>query len=387
MRDPHLDKLAHLLVNFSTNVKPGELVRISGDACAAPALEAIYDHVLKAGGHPMLRIGLDNCRDILLQDGNEDQLGYQNPIQMDEAQKIDVSIGLWADTNTRSATRLDPTRLQQAGKAHTAWRKVFFERAAAHEDPAAHPGIKPLRWVGTQYPTLASAQDAEMSLREYERFVFEAGALHKDDPIAHWQQVKIRQQRVADYLNGKSTLRLRADNGTDLTVDVSGMRWINCWGESNFPDGEVFTGPNLGGKGINGTVNYSFPAVYGGHEVCDVELTFENGRVVDEKASKGLDYLRAMLNQDEGARNAGEIAVGTNYQIQQFSRNTLFDEKIGGTFHLAVGAGYPETGNTNESALHWDMVCDMRQGGTIEVDGEIMQRDGQFVFDGWPGRD
>lgn len=170
------------------------------------------------------------------------------------------------------------------------------------------------------------------------------------------------------------------------------MTWINCDGHENFPDGEVFTGPNLQAAdgGVNGVVRYSFPAVYRGREVHDIELTFEKGRVVDAKASKNLDYLLAMLDQDEGARSLGEIAVGTNYQIQRYTKNTLFDEKIGGTFHAAVGAGYPETGNSNSSGLHWDMVCDLRaddgpgSGGTVEVDGEIISKDGRFVFEGWP---
>jgi aminopeptidase len=165
------------------------------------------------------------------------------------------------------------------------------------------------------------------------------------------------------------------------------MRWINCAGESNFPDGEVFTGPNLEAAdgGVNGVVRYSFPAVHHGREVHDIQLTFEKGRVVDAKASKNLDFLLQMLDQDEGARRVGEIAIGTNYNITRYSKNTLFDEKIGGTFHAAVGAGYPETGNANESGLHWDMVCDLREGGTITVDGEVISRDGRFVFPGWPG--
>jgi aminopeptidase len=199
---------------------------------------------------------------------------------------------------------------------------------------------------------------------------------------------------VCDYLQGKKELRFRAGDlsggGTDLTVNVEGMTWINCCGKENFPDGEVFTGPNLDAPdgGVNGVVRYSFPAVHNGREVHDIELTFEKGRVVDAKASKGLDFLTAMLDQDDRARYLGEIAIGTNYQIQRYTKNTLFDEKIGGTFHAAVGSGYPETGNTNSSGLHWDMVCDLREpagGGTIEADGEVFSRDGRFVFDGWPG--
>ena len=262
-----------------------------------------------------------------------------------------------------------------------------MKRAAAAEFPDQYPGVKPLKWVGTLFPTQASAQDAERSLREYEDFVFKAGYLDLDNPAAKWEEIREKQQRVVDYLTGKELLHFQTPNGTDLKVNVDGMTWINCAGESNFPDGEVFTGPNLkhAEGGVNGVVKYSFPAVHNGREVHDIELTFKGGRVVDAKASKGLDFLEAMLDQDEGARSLGEIAIGTNYAVTEYTKNTLFDEKIGGTFHAAVGAGYPETGNDNKSGLHWDMVCDLRTGGTITVDGEVISRDGKFVFDGWPG--
>ena len=387
MRDQRLDKLADVLVNYSVKVQPGQLVRIRGDQVGAGLLEAIYEAVLKAGGHPLLRIGCDACQDIFLQTASEAQLKHVNPIALAEVKEIDADIALWADVNTKSATRVDPKRAGLVSSARKPVFEVFMQRAAAAEFPEQNPGVKPLKWVGTQFPTQASAQDAERSLREYEDFVFKAGYLDREDPAAIWQGIREKQQRVVDYLTGKSLIHFQTANGTDLKVNIDGMTWINCAGESNFPDGEVFTGPNLkhAEGGVNGTVRYSFPAVYNGREVHDIELTFKHGRVVDAKASKGLDFLKAMLDQDEGARSLGEIAIGTNYAITEYTKNTLFDEKIGGTFHAAVGAGYPETGNANQSGLHWDMVCDLRTGGTITVDGEVISRDGRFVFDGWPG--
>ncbi|MBX2852691.1 MAG: aminopeptidase [Phycisphaeraceae bacterium] len=387
MRDQRLDKLADVLVNYSVKVQPGQLIRINGDQVGADLLEAIYEAVLKAGGHPLLRCGVESCQDIFLQCADEDQLQYVNPVNVAEVEHIDASIGLWADNNTKSATRVDPKRSGLASSARKPIFETFMKRAAAAEFPDQYPGVKPLKWVGTLYPTQASAQDAERSLREYEDFVFKAGYLDHDNPAEIWEQIREKQQRVVDYLNGKSLIHFQTTSGTDLTVNVDGMTWINCAGESNFPDGEVFTGPNLkhADGGVNGVVKYTFPAVHNGREVHDIELTFEAGRVVDAKASKGLDFLIAMLDQDEGARSLGEIAVGTNYQVTEYTKNTLFDEKIGGTFHAAVGAGYPETGNDNQSGLHWDMVCDLRTGGTITVDGEVISRDGKFVFDGWPG--
>ena len=387
MRDQRLEKLADVLVNYSVQVQPGQLVRIRGDEVGTDLLEAIYEAVLKAGAHPLLRITSDACHDIFMQSASEEQLKYIDPIAVAEAETIDVSISLWAEVNTKSATRVDPKRSGMTSAARKPIFETFMKRAAAAEFPDQYPGVKPLKWVDTLFPTQANAQDAERSLREYEDFVFKAGYLDHDDPAAQWTKIREQQQRVVDYLNGKSLLHFETPNGTDLKVNVDGMTWINCAGESNFPDGEVFTGPNLkhADGGVNGVVKYSFPAVHNGREVHDIELTFENGRVVDAKASKGLDFLIAMLDQDEGARSLGEIAIGTNYQVTEYTKNTLFDEKIGGTFHAAVGAGYPETGNDNQSGLHWDMVCDLRTGGTITVDGEVISRDGKFVFDGWPG--
>ncbi len=379
MRDQRLDQLARVLVEYSTAVKPGQIVRITGDPVAIPLLEAVYEQTVRAGGHPHLRCVPDSLRDMFFELASDEQLEYVSPLVFHEVETIDVSIGLWAETNTKSLSRVDPKRQGQASAARKPIFKTFMSRAANDE----------LRWVGTLFPTPASAQDAEMSLRQYVDFVFGAGHLDKADPVAEWRKIEKRQQQVVDYLNGKKQLRFQAANGTDLTVTVDGMKWVNCCGHHNFPDGEVFTGPNLQADdgGVNGVVRYSFPAVHNGREVHDIELTFEKGRVVNAKASKNEDFLIQMLDQDEGARNLGEIAIGTNYQIQQYSKNTLFDEKIGGTFHAAVGAGYPETGNANESGLHWDMVCDLREGGTITVDGEVIHKDGKFVFEGWPGRD
>ena len=380
MRDPRLDRLARVLTEYSTDLQPGQLVRLSGEPVGLALIEALYEAALARGAHPYVKLSPESIQEHLLAHASDEQLAYVSPLMQHEVETIDASIGLWAETNTKALSNIDPTRQSKASAARRPIMDTFMNRAAAGE----------LKWCGTLYPTAASAQDAEMSLRAYEDFVFAAGLLDHDDPVASWRDIAARQQKVADYLADKKELRFRAANGTDLLVNVEGMTWINCCGKENFPDGEVFTGPNLQAAdgGVNGVVRYTFPAVHHGREVHDIELTFERGRVVDEKASKNLDFLKAMLDQDEAARNLGEIAIGTNYQIQRYTKNTLFDEKIGGTFHAAVGAGYPETGNANSSGLHWDMVCDLRPeagGGTIEADGEVFSKDGRFVFDGWPG--
>jgi len=389
LRDSRINKLASVIVNYSTGVKKGQLVRISGDPIAMPLLEAIYEETIRAGAHPVLRLSPESCHEAFLELASEEQLMYLNPLLKHEIETIDVSIGIWAETNTKGLSRIDARRQGLASSARKPILKTMMERAAL---PASDP--RKLRWCGTLYPTLASAQDAEMSLRQYADFVFNAGFLNLEDPVAAWKKVHESQEKLRAYLQGKHELRFQSPNGTDLTVNVEGMTWINCSGHENFPDGEVFTGPNLNARdgGVNGIVHYSFPAVHNGREVHDITLRFEKGKVVEAHASKNEDFLLEMLDQDPGARFLGEIAIGTNYNIQEYSRNTLFDEKIGGTFHAAVGAGYPESGNTNESGLHWDMVCDLRPakgqstGGTITVDGEVISRDGQFLFEGWPGR-
>lgn len=375
MRDQRLDRLADILVRYSTRVKKGDLVEIRSDPIGFPLVSAVYERVLQAGGHPYWSARSDELTDALLLHGSDDQLTYVSPIETHRTETLDVSIGFWADINTKSLGRIEPARLATRRASQKDLSTRFMARAADGS----------LRWVGTQYPTHAAAQDAEMSLSQYEDFVFRAGLLHVPDPVAAWQQVHERQERVREYLQGKKEVHFRAPacnghDGTDLRVNVDGGIWVNCAGHENFPDGEVFAGP----QGAEGHVNYTFPAVYNGREVEGVRLAFKGGRVVDATARKGEDFLIAMLDQDKGARTMGEIAIGTNYGITEFTRNTLFDEKIGGTFHAACGAGYPESGSTNESGLHWDMVCDLRQGGTIEADGEQFHENGRFLRDGWP---
>lgn len=375
MRDPRLDRLADVLVSYSTGVKKGDLVGIFAEAVALPLVEAVCERVVKAGAHAVWVPRSESLTEILLTHGSEEQLRHVSPFAMHQVETLDVHIGFWAQVNTKYLGRIDPSRVAMHQSARKPHMKRFMERNAAGS----------LRWVGTQYPTQAAAQDAEMSLAQYAEFVFRAGYVHMPDPAAVWRRLHEQQELVRAYLQSKKTLRFRAPgadghDGTDLTVDVSGGTWINCAGKENFPDGEVFCGP----QGADGHVNYTFPAVYQGREVEGVRLKFKGGRVVDASATKNEDFLIKMLDQDAGARTMGEIAIGTNYAIGEFSRNTLFDEKIGGTFHAAVGAGYPESGNTNESGLHWDMVCDLRRGGSIEADGEAFHTDGRFVRDGWP---
>jgi aminopeptidase len=373
MRDPRLQKLADVLVNYSVGVKRGQLVAIRGPAIALPLITEVYRRVIDAGGHGMVRLTAEENDEIFLKHADEDQLKYCNPVTQYEYEHVDCAIGIWAEENTRLLTNADPEKMRISQSARKPLMDIFMKRAAEGK----------LRWTGTQFPSQACAQDADMSLADYEEFVFSAGLLHLPDPVAAWKRISEKQQRVADFLNGKSEYHVVAANGTDVRMSVAGMRWINCDGHENFPDGEVFTGPVV--ASVNGRIHFSFPAVHHGREVQDVKLVFRDGKVVEASASKGEDFLVKMLDMDAGSRFLGECAIGTNYSIQQYTRNTLFDEKIGGTVHFALGAGYPESGNNNQSGLHWDMVVDLRRGGFIEIDGVKINVDGKFTREGWPG--
>jgi aminopeptidase len=366
MPDPRLDKLARVLVRYSIGVRKNDWVRIQGSHLAADLMRACLREVLAAGGHPTLRVGIDGAAEITYKCASDAQLRFIPPSQGLETERLDAFISFWGGANTRELTGVDPKRMALAQAAQKPLFDKMLKRIATGS----------LRWVGTQFPTHSAAQDAEMSLAEYEDFVFKAGLLHKPDPVAEWKQVSKRQSRLVRLLGKLRTIRLEGPD-TDLSFSVAGRKWINCDGHENFPDGEVFTGPVE--NSAEGRIRYSFPAVHGGREVTGIRLAFRRGRVVEAKADKGEDFLRAMLATDKGARYVGELAFGTNYGITRFTRNTLFDEKIGGTMHIALGASLPESGGRNKSALHWDMVCDTRKGFTIYGDGRPIHRNGRFL--------
>jgi aminopeptidase len=366
--DPRYEKLADVLVNYSVGVEKDDLVAIQGAALAEPLLLEVYRKALEAGAHPFMRVQLPAASEIFYKTAKQKQLKFVNPISEFELEKIDKVISVWADENTKSLANVDPKRQAARSAATAPLFKRWMEREAAGE----------LLWVGTQFPCNASAQDAEMSLEEYEDFVLGACLVDKADPVAAWKRVSRKQAKIVKRLDGTKKVRV-VTKGTDITMAVRGRKWVNCDGKANMPDGEIFTGPIE--DSVEGVISFSYPAFYYGREATGVQLTFKKGRVTKAKADKGEDFLHAMLDSDEGARRVGEFAIGTNYAVQQFTRNTLFDEKIGGTIHMAVGASIPESGGVNESGVHWDMVTDMRDGGKIYADGKIVYKDGQFAIE------
>ncbi len=364
--DPRIEKVASVLVNYSVEVKPGDLVMLRvGDPVAEPLALATYRQIIQAGGNAVFIMSPTGADYVFYKYASDEQLDWLNPVNMWLYENANVLIALNATSNTRSLSNIDPARIARARRASAPLQKVYMERQATGD----------LRWTLTQFPTQASAQDAEMSLTEYQAFVYGACMVDLDDPVAYWQSVAAEQQRLVDWLKGKDCITVKGEN-IDLTLSIKDRVFINADGRKNFPDGEIFTGPVE--ESVNGWVRFTYPAIYGGREVDGVELRFENGKVVKATAKKGEEYLNSVLDTDPGARYLGEFAIGTNNGIQKFTRNILFDEKIGGTVHMAVGAGYPDTGSHNESSVHWDMICDMRSGADIYVDDKLFYQNGEF---------
>jgi aminopeptidase len=367
MADPRVETVAKILVDYSVEVRPKQLVRITGAPEGAPLILAVYQQVLEHGAYPFLQIGLEEAEELLYAYASDAQLDYVPLFMKEMIEQIDANIGIWADANTKRLTSVDPAKQSRRAKATRHLSDRLLERAAEKE----------LRWTGTVYPTHAFAQDAEMSLHEFEDFVYRACLVHEPDPIKAWRKVSKEQQRLVDWLNEARQIHVLGPD-TDLKLEVTGRKWENCDGHENFPDGEIFTGPIE--ESVNGHIRYTYPACHFGHEVEDVRLKFKDGRVIKATAAKNEQFLLKMLDSDEGARYVGEFAFGTNPGIQRFTKNTLFDEKIGGTIHLALGKGYPETGSKNKSAIHWDMVCDLREGGEVRVDGTLFLKDGKILI-------
>ena len=367
MADPRIDKLAGLLVEYSVGIQRGDRVIIEGDTLSEPLLTAIYANVLKAGGHPFILSTPPGIEEIFYKNATDEQLNYIHQPRKLALETYDAHIAVWGEENTRALTNINPSRMAIHRKARAELMKIVMKRAAAKE----------LRWTAALFPTNAAAQDAEMSLSEYEDFVYGACLPDMNDPIGYWQRFSSHQQRIVEWLKGKREVRIIAPE-TNLRLDITDRPFINCDGKFNMPDGEIFTAPLE--ESAEGHVYFTYPAIYGGREVSGVRLWFAGGKVVKATAEKGEDFLHKTLDTDEGARRVGEFAIGTNSGITRFTRQILFDEKINGSFHLALGMGYPESGSKNESGLHWDMVCDLRSGGEIWVDDELLYKDGKFAI-------
>ncbi len=361
MLQPIQERYADLLVGYCTEVRPGDVVALDVGSEALPMARALTRAVLRAGARPLLRISYPQYEADLVTLASDDFLAAEPTVELEEIRRTDVSIRVDAPSDLRALQRADKTRIARLAK----------HREAVRRHRLAHT-----RWVGTLYPTVAAAVAAGMGLDDFETFVF--GAMHLDqaDPAAHWRALRELQARLIERLARARTLRVVGD-GTDLSLSVAGRTWINSDGKRNMPSGEVFTAPVE--DSAAGTIHFDVPSSVSGTLVRGVRLRFEAGLVVEASAEQGEDLLLAQLEVDPGARRLGEVGIGTNTKIQRPILHTLFDEKIGGTLHLALGNAYAESGGTNASSLHWDLIIDLRRGGRIELDGEAFQVDGSFV--------
>jgi aminopeptidase len=369
MSDPRVAKLAELLVNYSLELRPGQLLRIDAGTVAAPLVTEAYRAALRAGGHARTRIDVEGLDVITVTEASDDQLVFVSEIDRFEVEQVDAVMTIWADRNTRALTGANPARVSRRIGSRRELTKRFWERIDAGE----------AKWVGTRFPTEAHAQDAEMSLPEYEEFVYAACHVREDeDPVAHWREVSAKLNTRARELETFKEVRILGPE-TDLRLNVEGRRWLAADGKLNMPDGEIFTSPVE--TETEGDIRFSFPAIFHGRGVEDVRLRFEGGRVVAAEAKTANDYLQSLLDMDEGARILGEVAFGLNYEIDRFTRDILFDEKIGGTLHLALGSSFKQLGGENDSGLHWDMICDLRADGEVYADGELVWKAGRFVHE------
>jgi aminopeptidase len=369
MSDPRVAKLADLLVNYSLELKPGQLVRIDAATVASPLVTELYRHALRAGAHPRTRIEVEGLDVIALGEASEEQLVFISELDRQEVEQVDAVITIWGDRNTRALSQAEPGRVSRRIGSRRQLINRLWERIDADE----------ASWVGTRFPTDAHAQDADMSLEAYEDFVY--GACHVregEDPVAHWREVSVELNARARELEAFRELRILGPD-TDLRLGVEGRNWRAADGKLNMPDGEIFTSPVE--TETEGEIRFSFPAIFHGRAVEDVRLRFEGGRVVAAEAKTADDYLQSLLDMDEGSRILGELAFGLNYEIDRFTRDILFDEKIGGTIHLALGASFKKVGGENDSGLHWDMICDLRSDGEVYADGELVWKAGRFLHE------
>ncbi|UGS34106.1 aminopeptidase [Capillimicrobium parvum] len=351
---------AELLCGYCLEVAERQQILVRSSTLAAPLLLELQRSILERGAWPLLRVELPGQTEGYYAHARDFQLDDYAAVAFEEAKRANATLGIQAPENTRALSAIDPDRLARANRARKPIRDQTLKR----------------RWCSTLWPTEAGAQQAGTSLRVFEAFVARALFLDQPDPVASWGELRAFQSRLIDRLERADAIRIEAE-GTDLTLRVKGRTWVNSDGRRNMPSGEVFTGPLE--ASADGTIFFDVPSSPAGIEVAGVTMRFSEGVVAEAHAQRGDAYLQRALRTDDGARRLGELGIGTNFGIDRPVGAILFDEKIGGTVHLALGRSYPETGGRNESALHWDLICDLRRGGRITADGEVIQENGRFV--------
>lgn len=348
---PDPDAFAALLCDWCLEPGPGQQVLVTSTTLGAEPIRALHRALLGRGAWPVLRLTLPELAADFYRYASDRHLDGFAPVELAEMESVDAVLSIDAPANTAALAGVDPARIARAATGRTRVREARMAR----------------RWCGTLWPTPALAQLAGMGSEDYAEFVTRALFLDRADPVAAWRELSTRQARLVERLAAASEIRIEAE-GTDLTLGVAGRTWINSDGRRNMPSGEVFTGPHE--RSANGTVRFTVPTGPRGVTVTGVQLRFRDGEVVGARAEQGDEYLQAALATDGGARFLGELGIGTNVGIDRPTGHILLDEKMAGTVHLALGRSYPESGGTNVSALHWDLICDLRGGGRLTADGE-----------------
>ncbi len=367
MTDPRMTNTAKILVEYSTKVRPGDWVVIIAEPHGIDLAREVARQATMAGGNVSLSLRDRTFDEILLKYGNNEQVSWISPFLDLAIRKANVYIQIGAPDNTRTLSGVDPARQQLILQAQREILEVYMERTSSGD----------LRWNITQAPCPALAQEADMSLVDFEDFVYAATFADQDAPIACWEKVEADQERLVRWLADKKEIKIQSPNA-DLTLSIEGRKFLNSTGTVNLPSGEIYTSPVE--NSANGWVKFTYPAIQLGREVEGVRLEFEHGKVVQASAVKNEEFLLQMLDVDAGARYLGELGIGTNFGIKRFTKSILFDEKIGGTFHLALGHGFAEIGSKNESSIHWDLISDARNGGQMWADGVLFYQDGKFTI-------
>ena len=359
-------KYAKLLVQYSLGLKKGDKVLIISSYLAEDLLKEVCREALQAGAHPELRISINGADKILYDFASDEQLKYISPAVKYVYENYEAILTILAPFNLKELENIDPAKKQTVSTGRADIFKTLMKRTAEGT----------LNWNLCVFPTDAAAQECGMSKSEYEQFVYSSCFLNEDDPIAKWREFEKNQQRIVDYLTGKENIRY-VGKDIDISFSAKGRKWISEAGKKNMPCGEVFTSPVE--DSVNGKIRFSFPGFYLGQEIEDITLEVKNGIINKWDAKKGKSLLDKIM-EIPGARQFGEAAIGTNTGIRKFTKNMLFDEKLAGTIHMAIGQTIPETGGKNESAIHWDMLADMHDGGEIHADGVIIYKNGRFVI-------
>lgn len=367
MTNPIIDKYAHLLLHYCVSIQPGDRVLIRSGFLAEPLLKSLYRQALEAGAIPELMVELDHQEYAWGQYAiSQNQWDYV-PMQYRAAmESFEAYLLIKAPANTRHAYAVSTEASRQRQLAWHPYQQLYFERTARYD----------LKRNFCVFPTPAGAQEAGMHTEMYEEFVFDACLLGEENPKESWLEVKRRQQSWVDFLNKRERIRYVSDQ-MDITFSANGRTWINSYGTTNMPSGEIYTSPVE--DQVNGSIFFDYPLLYQGKELQGVSFIVEDGLITTWSAEKGQEILDEIM-QVPGARRFGEAAIGTNDRIRQFTRNILFDEKIGGTIHMAIGQSYLQAGGKNKCSLHLDLIADMTRNGQIYADDELIYEKGKFLI-------